>query len=210
MAKRTPLYDKHVELGAKVVDFAGWDMPVRYAGDKAEHMAVREACGVFDVSHMGEVFLEGEGALDAVQRLFTNDANAIVDGQAMYAGMLNERGGFVDDCVIYRFSTTKFLVCVNAGNREKDYAHIKGVVDAEFAGRVEARDEGDAWGQLAVQGPRAVDVVASLCGDEARDVKFYHFTEGRIAGTTGIIARTGYTGEDGFELYVPAAETAAV
>lgn len=207
-ARRTPLFDKHVALGAKMVDFAGFEMPVRYSGDKAEHLAVRKGVGVFDVSHMGEVFLEGEGALDAVQRLFTNDANAIVDGQAMYAGLLNERGTFVDDCVVYRFHAEKFLVCVNAGNRDKDWAHIKGVVDAEFSGRVVARDEGEHWAQIAVQGPRAEDVVAALGGDAVRDIKFYHFAEGELSlggdKVPAIIARTGYTGEDGFELYLAA------
>jgi len=213
--KRTPLYDKHVALGAMMVDFAGFEMPVRYSGDKAEHLAVRRGVGVFDVSHMGEVFLEGEGALAAVQRLFTNDANAIVDGQAMYAGLLNERGTFVDDAVVYRFSNEKFLVCVNAGNRDKDWAHIKAVVDREFAESVTARDEGEDWAQIAVQGPRAVDVVATLAGESVRDIKGYHFVEGDLAlgggkRTSGIIARTGYTGEDGFELYVPTADGAAL
>ncbi len=209
--KRTPLYDRHVAAGAKMVDFGGFEMPVRYAGEKVEHMAVREGVGLFDVSHMGEVFLEGEGALAAVQRLFTNDASAIADGQAFYAGLLNERGTFVDDCVLYRYSATKFLVCVNAGNRDKDFAWIDGVVQREFAGEVTARDEGERWAQLAVQGPKAVDVVAELCGEHVRDVAFYHFTTGSVAGADdSIIARTGYTGEDGFELYVPAAEAGRV
>lgn len=209
--KRTPVYDRHVAAGAKMVDFGGFEMPVRYVGEKVEHMAVREGVGMFDVSHMGEVFLEGEAALDAVQRLFTNDASAIVDGQAMYAGLLNERGTFVDDCVIYRYSPTKFLVVVNASNREKDFSWIDGVVQREFPGKVTARDEGEAWGQLAVQGPKAVDVVAKLCGEHVRDVGFYHFTTGAVAGVeNSIIARTGYTGEDGFELYVPAGKAAAV
>jgi aminomethyltransferase len=210
MGKRTPLYERHVALDGKIVDFAGFDMPVRYSGDKAEHMAVRERCGVFDVSHMGEVFVEGEGALDAVQKLFTNDATKIVDGQAMYAGMLNQRGGFIDDCVVYRFSPEKFLVCVNASNRDKDYAHIDEVVNGGMGGRATARDETDDWAQIAVQGPEAANVVADVAGDAARDVKGYHFIEGDVLGKPGIIARTGYTGEDGFELYVPADHGAAV
>jgi aminomethyltransferase len=204
--KRTPLYEQHVAHGARMVDFGGFEMPVRYAGEKVEHLAVRESAGLFDVSHMGEVFVEGNGALDAVQRLFTNDAAAIVDGQAMYAGLLNERGGFVDDCVLYRSSTERFLVVVNASNREKDFAWIDGVVRREFAGRAIARDDSNAWAQLAVQGPKAVNVVAQLCGESVRDMGFYHFAEGDMAGATGIIARTGYTGEDGFELYMPAAD----
>ncbi|MFZ9887215.1 MAG: glycine cleavage system aminomethyltransferase GcvT [Myxococcota bacterium] len=209
--KRTPLYAHHVAAGAKMVDFGGFEMPVRYTGDKLEHLAVRSGVGLFDVSHMGEVFLEGPGALRAVRRLFTNDASAIVDGQAMYAGLLNERGTFIDDCVVYRFSSTKFLVVVNASNREKDWQWIHSVVTREFAGDVVCRDDSDAWGQLAVQGPRAVELVASLCGEHVREVGGYHFTSGDVGGTAGcIIARTGYTGEDGFELYVPAAQTGRV
>ena len=187
-----------------MVDFAGFDMPVKYASEAQEHMAVRTAVGVFDVSHMGEVFVEGDGALDAVQRLVTNDAAKIADGQAMYAGMLDERGCFVDDVVVYRFSPRRFLVCVNAGNRDKDFAWIDALVRREFAGRARARDEGDQWAQLAVQGPKAVDVVAQLCGDDVRSIGGYHFREGLVVGAPAIIARTGYTGEDGFELYVPA------
>ena len=208
--KRTVLFEKHRDAGATLVDFGGFEMPVRYSSDKAEHLAVRQAVGVFDVSHMGEVFIEGEGALAAVQRLFTNDATAIKDGQAMYCGMLNEAGGFIDDCVVYRFHPQKFLVCVNAGNREKDWAHISAVVEREFSGRATARDEGEAWAQIAVQGPKAEALVADLCGDAVRQLAFYHFSEGEIAGHPGVIARTGYTGEDGFELYLPAAAGPAV
>jgi aminomethyltransferase len=189
-----------------VVDFAGFEMPVRYQGDKAEHMAVRTGVGLFDVSHMGEVFIEGERAMDAVQRLFTNDATKIVDGQAMYAGLLYENGTFVDDCVVYRFSPTRFLVCVNASNREKDFTYIRTVVEREFTGVV-ARDDTDKWAQIAVQGPRACALVVSLTDDRAGALGNYYFREGTIqtakGPVSGIIARTGYTGEDGFELYVP-------
>lgn len=208
--KRTPLYDRHVAAGAKMVDFGGFEMPVRYAGEKVEHLAVREKVGVFDVSHMGEIVLEGERALEAADRLFSNDLRNVADGQAMYAGMLNERGGFLDDVIIYRYSATKLLVCVNASNRDKDFAWIDGVVQREFAGRVTARDEGEQWGQLAVQGPKAMDVVAKLCGEGVREIAPFRFHEGPIAGTTGIIARTGYTGEDGFELYMPSDQTVTV
>lgn len=204
--KRTPLYDRHVALGARMIDFGGWEMPVRYSSEREEHLAVRKAVGLFDVSHMGEVFLEGPAALEATQRLFTNDAAALADGQAMYAGLLNERGTFVDDCIVYRYSPEKLLVCVNASNREKDAAWIQGVVERELSGRVTARDESDAWAQIAVQGPKAVDVVAALAGDGVRDVKGYHFREGLVRLPSGevpaILARTGYTGEDGFEIYV--------
>ncbi len=221
--KRTPLYDQHVALGARMVDFAGYDMPVRYTSDKGEHMAVREGCGLFDVSHMGEVFLRGPRALDAADRLFSNDIRRISVGQAMYTGLLNENGGFVDDCVVYRFPNEvsgdavnqKILVCVNASNRAKDFGHIRGVVESEFNDGCTATDESDDWAQIAVQGPRAMDVVAALVAEDTREIGFFHFSERAFsAGTTvvngAIVARTGYTGEDGFELYVPADTGAAL
>ena len=207
--KRTPLFDKHVAAGAKMVDFGGFEMPLKYTSETEEHHKVRTSCGLFDVSHMGEVVIEGEAALAACQRLFTNDVARIVDGQALYAGMLNERGTFIDDVVIYRRSSVSFFVVVNAGNREKDWAWIDAVVRRDFGGDATARDEGERWAQLAVQGPRAVDIVVALCGERARAVGGYHFYEGTLLQTRGgvdvkgLIARTGYTGEDGFELYVP-------
>jgi aminomethyltransferase len=215
--RRTPLFERHQSLGAKIVDFAGFEMPVRYSSEKEEHKVVREAVGVFDVSHMGEVFIEGDDAMKAVQRLFSNDASKIVDGQAMYTGMLTDEGTFVDDAIVYRFHDKRFLVCTNAGNREKDTAWIKKIVERDVSG-VTVRDEGDAWAQIAIQGPKAIEVVAAMCpkgsaGDDVRDIKGYCFAEGTIGTdggqTTGIIARTGYTGEDGFELYVPAKDAVA-
>ena len=209
--KRTPLYENHVAAGAKMVDFGGFEMPLKYSTETAEHMAVRTGVGVFDVSHMGEVFIEGKGALAALQRLVTNDAAKIKDGQAMYAGLLNERGGFVDDVIVYRFSPEKFLVCVNAGNQDKDFAWMRDAV-ASFACTVD--NQGPQWAQLAVQGPKAVDVVASLCGASVRAIEGYHFAEGVITlgprRAVGLIARTGYTGEDGFELYVHNADAPAL
>lgn len=214
MTRKTPLYDQHVRAGARLVEFSGFEMPLRYSGDITEHLAVRNAVGVFDVSHMGEVFIEGEGALDAIQYLCTNDAEAISDGQAMYTGLLNEGGTFVDDSVVYRFNPEKFLICVNAGNRKKDFEHIQNAVLSNFSARATARDEGDKWAQIAVQGPHAIDVVARLCGDQVKEVKGYHFIEGAVQTSQGpvqgILARTGYTGEDGFELYVPSSGGGAV
>lgn len=200
--KRTPLYDRHVKAGAKMVDFGGFEMPLKYSSETTEHMAVRRAVGVFDVSHMGEVFIEGDGALAFVQSLVTNDAGKIVDGQAMYAGLLNERGTFVDDVIVYRFNPKKFLVCVNASNQDKDFEWIKSKAVPSSA--VVVRNEGAQWSQLAVQGPAAVDVVARMCGEHVRAIKGYHFLAGQQVGRDkdAIIARTGYTGEDGFELYV--------
>lgn len=199
--KRTPLYEKHVAAGAKIVDFGGFEMPLKYTSETQEHLAVRTGVGVFDVSHMGEVFVEGPTALAFLQRLVTNDAARIVDGQAMYAGLLNERGTFIDDVIVYRFSTTKFLICVNASNQDKDFAWIQDVAARESP-TTTVTNEGALWSQLAVQGPKAVDVVAALCGESVRTIGGYHFKSGKILGHDGIIARTGYTGEDGFELYV--------
>jgi aminomethyltransferase len=205
--QRTPLYEKHVAAGARMVDFGGFEMPLKYSTETAEHLAVRSGVGVFDVSHMGEVFVEGRDALAVMQRLVTNDAGRIVDGQAMYAGLCNERGGFVDDVIVYRFSATRFLVCVNAGNQHKDFVWMRAVVAALGLAQpglaCSVRDEGASWSQLAIQGPKAVDVVAQLCGDQVRAIGGYCFVGGRVGGDDqGIIARTGYTGEDGFELYV--------
>ena len=199
--QRTPLFDAHVAAGAKIVDFAGFEMPVRYSSESEEHLAVRKGVGVFDVSHMGEVFVEGEGALEFIRGLVTNDAARIVDGQAMYAGLLNERGTFIDDVIVYRFSPVRFLVCVNASNQDKDFAWIAAQAREKAPG-LSVTNQGALWSQLAVQGPKAVDLVAKLCGESVRDIGGYHFREGKILGEDGIIARTGYTGEDGFELYV--------
>ena len=212
--KRTPLYEAHLAANAQMVDFGGWEMPVRYIGDKAEHAVVRENVGLFDVSHMGEVFIEGEKATEAVNTLLTNDARSIVDGQAMYAGMLNEKGTFVDDVVAYRYNENKYLVVINAGNREKDVAWITEQVASKFGDTVSVRNESNDWGQLAVQGRNAESVLQNLTASNLSDIGFYHFAEGQLNvenGTTeAIIARTGYTGEDGFELYVPAQRAADV
>lgn len=201
--KRTPLFDKHVAAGAKMVDFGGFEMPLKYAGESLEHLAVRHGVGLFDVSHMGEVFIEGTGALAFVQSLVTNDAGKIADGQAMYAGLLNERGTFVDDVIVYRFHPTRFLVCVNAGNQDKDFAWMEQQARAFAGAPVTVRNESAHWSQLAVQGPKAIDLVATLCGESVRAIKGFHFAQGRVLGDeSALIARTGYTGEDGFELYV--------
>jgi aminomethyltransferase len=195
--KRTPLHSRHIALGAQMTDFGGFDMPVRYSGDKAEHMAVREHVGIFDVSHMGEVTIEGPKAQEAVDTLLTNDASRAANGQAFYAAMLNENGTIIDDLVAYKFSPEKFLICVNASNRDKDVAWITQAVRARFSvSEAKVTDESDDWAQIAVQGPKAVDLVAKLYGDAIRDIKRYHFKQDDM-----ILARTGYTGEDGFEIF---------
>jgi aminomethyltransferase len=204
---RTPLYDVHVKAGARIVPFAGYEMPVQYKGVMEEHETVRTAVGLFDVSHMGEVEITGPNALAAVQKLVTNDAGAIVDGQAMYTGLLNDRGGFVDDLVVYRFSATRFFICVNASNRVKDFTWMKERTGAT----AQVTDRSDEFAQIAVQGPKAATLVQRLTKVELAPVKNYHFALGSVAGVDNvIISRTGYTGEDGFELYAPGAKGAAL
>lgn len=197
MARQTPLNAAHRKAGGRMVDFAGWDMPVQYSGVVAEHEAVRTAAGLFDVSHMGEVEFKGPGALETANRLITNDLARCADGQAVYAGLLNEQGGFVDDVVAYRFSPEHIFICVNAANREKDFAwmkaHAKGVTPV---------DRSDDYAQLAIQGPKAFGIVQRLANKPLDGVATYRFTTGTVAGVEALISRTGYTGEDGFELYV--------
>jgi aminomethyltransferase len=194
--RQTPLNAAHRAAGGRMVDFAGWDMPVQYSGVIAEHEAVRTAAGLFDVSHMGEIEFKGPGALEAANRLITNDLTKATDGQALYAGLLNEQGGFVDDVVAYRFSPEHIFICVNASNREKDFAWM-----SKMATGVKPVDRGDEWAQLAVQGPRAFGLVQRLADQKLDGVGTYRFTTGKVATVQCIISRTGYTGEDGFELY---------
>ncbi len=200
MARQTPLYATHRQLGARLVDFAGWEMPVQYTSVLAEHQAVRQAAGLFDVSHMGEVEFRGPGALESANALITNDLTRCQDGQALYAGLLNEAGGFVDDVVAYRFSAERILLCVNASNREKDFAWMR---ERSAGASVKPVDRGDEFAQLALQGPKAAAILAQLTDLPLAQVGTYRFLEGQVAGVPAIVSRTGYTGEDGFELYVP-------
>jgi aminomethyltransferase len=205
MLKRTPLFENHVAAGAKMVDFGGFEMPLKYTSETAEHMAVRQQAGMFDVSHMGEVFIEGKDAVRALHLLVTNDIAKIADGQCMYAGLLNPAGGFIDDVIVNRLSPTKILVCVNAGNQDKDFHWMRGVC-AGAGLDVDVRNEGPLWSQIAVQGPKAVSMVAKLGGSEVEKIAGYHAKEHSLqvnnVAVPAIVARTGYTGEDGFELYV--------
>jgi len=196
MAQRTPLHEVHVRSGARIVEFAGWDMPVQYQGILAEHEAVRERAGLFDVSHMGEVVFRGPGALEGLQRLFTNDLSRCADGQAMYGCLCRESGGIVDDVVVYRRAVDDLLVCVNAANRQKDFDWLHG-----HASGADVRNESDEWAQLALQGPSAAGVVQKLTALRLSSVGTYRFTSGDVAGIRCTVARTGYTGEDGFELF---------
>jgi aminomethyltransferase len=198
--KQTPLHAAHIEAGAKMVDFGGWHMPVQYEGILAEHKAVREDAGIFDVSHMGEVDFTGPKALDAIQRLITNDAGKLDDGQAVYTAVCLPSGGIVDDCIVYRRGAENYRIVVNASNIEKDFAHF-----SEFAGDLcDIQNHSDAWALLAVQGPRAPKVVADLAGAHLIDVPGFAFADGEVDGVKVTAARTGYTGEDGFEIFVPA------
>lgn len=198
MTRRTPLFDAHVKAGAKLVEFAGFELPIQYASPIAEHMAVRTRAGLFDVSHMGECLISGPGALQAVQRLLCNDLARVADGQAAYAGLLNARGGFVDDVVVYRFSAQKFLLIVNAANVAKDLDWIRA-----HAPSAQIDDLSDDYAQLALQGPAARSVLSRLTAIDLSTLAYYHFTEGDIAGVPCLLARTGYTGELGYELYCP-------
>lgn len=199
MPRQTPLNAAHRSLGARMVDFAGWDMPVQYRSVISEHEAVRTAAGLFDVSHMGEIEFSGKGALEEANRLITNDLARIADGQAVYAGLLNEQGGFVDDVVAYRFSPERILICVNASNREKDFAWMKA-----HAREVAPVDRSDAFAQIALQGPKAAAILQRMTELDLAAIGTYRFKQGQVRGVDCIVSRTGYTGEDGFELYCPA------
>ena len=198
--KRTPLYECHAAAGARFVEFGGWEMPVRYQGSiQEEHDAVRQSAGLFDVSHMGEVEVSGEDAVGALNRLVTNNLEAIADGQACYTAMCYPHGGIVDDLVVYRRSRQSVLICCNASNRERDFAWIQANLEGATA-----VDRGDEFAQLAVQGPKAAEILAEITPVDLSEVRRYWFTTGPVAGVETIISRTGYTGEDGFELYYPA------
>jgi len=196
--RRTPLYECHLESGAKMVDFAGWEMPVQYAGVIEEHRAVRTAAGLFDVSHMGEVRVKGAGAEGFLQRLTPNDVSKLVPGRAHYSGLLTERGTYVDDLLIYRLAADDFLVVVNASNAPRDFEWIASRADGE----AEVTDESDRYALLALQGPKALEILTPLASRDVSGLKYYGFAEGTVDGAPAIISRTGYTGEDGFELYV--------
>lgn len=188
-----------------MVDFGGWDMPVQYAGLIAEHMAVRTGVGLFDVSHMGDIQLRGPNSLAAVQKLLMNDASKLQVGQAHYSAMLHPSGTFVDDVVLHKLGENDYLIVINAGTREKDVRWVRGVIGGMSG--VHVMDVSDYYTQLAIQGPRAKDTLQKLTGVDLGPIKNYWFTWGQVAGCHNVlIARTGYTGEDGFEIYIPADE----
>lgn len=205
--KQTPLNDEHVALGGKMVPFAGYSMPVQYpSGITAEHRAVREAAGLFDVSHMGEFIVRGPDALALVQKISVNDASVIEVGQAQYSAMCLETGCVIDDLIIYRL-TDHYMLVVNAANLEKDWAWVS-THAADFD--VEIEDVSDQTALLALQGPGAREILRPLASIDVDEVKYYRFIEGEVAGAPAIISGTGYTGEDGFELYVGAEHAVTV
>ena len=197
--KRTPFHAIHVAAGAKMVSFAGFEMPIQYpSGITAEHNAVRKACGVFDVSHMGEFIVKGPQATDFVSYVTTNDVAALQVGQVHYSAILTEQGTFVDDCLVYRYAADHLMMVVNGSNKDKDLAHI-----TQYKGKFDCtlEDVSDAIGLLAVQGPQAQEILQSLTPKALDEIKYYWFTETTVAGIPMTLSRTGYTGEDGFELY---------
>jgi aminomethyltransferase len=204
--KRTALFKNHVAAGGKIVPFAGYEMPVQYSGVIDEHNTVRNQVGLFDVSHMGEVEFKGENALSVVNRIITNDLNRIEDGQACYTAMCRPDGGIIDDLVTYRISAQHILICVNASNREKDFNWMK----EQARGECEVIDRSDDYVQIAVQGPNAVELVGRLANCDVNAIGTYRFAMGKICDADAIISRTGYTGEDGFELYLPSESGSSV
>jgi len=197
--KRTPLYEEHLVAKAKLIDFGGWEMPVQYAGVIDEHHTVRTKAGLFDVSHMGEIDVRGEEALAFVQMLITNDVSKLEDGKILYSPMCYPNGGIVDDLLVYRYNSQHFFIVVNASNADKDYAWI-----TEQAKRfnVIAENLSEQYAQLALQGPLAETVLQRITNYNLSQIKYYSFAHGEIDGVSCLISRTGYTGEDGFEIYV--------
>jgi aminomethyltransferase len=200
--RKTPLNSVHRALCAKMVDFGGWDMPVQYSGILDEHNAVRNSVGVFDVSHMGEIEIRGPEAANAVEYVTTNNVAKMKLGQAHYSGLLYDHGGFVDDILVHKVAADHYFLCVNASNQEKDFEHIRSLnkfdAEVEFAS--------DRYAQIAIQGPKGPATLQKLTAVDLSAIKYYWFTDGEVCGTPARIAHTGYTGEDGFEIYVPPTE----
>jgi aminomethyltransferase len=208
MLRRTALFDEHKHLGGRLIDFGGWELPVQYSGVMDEHTACRTAAGLFDVSHMGEVHVEGPKAEAFLNYLVTNNVSKCAIGQAQYTVMCHATGGIVDDLLIYKRAAERFLVVVNAANTAKDVAHIQ-KIEKEFRAKhsiqnaeLHVTDESDKYTQIAIQGPKAAAILQKLTKIDLTPIKTYWFTEGAVLGVPAIIARTGYTGEDGFEIYV--------
>jgi len=206
--QRTSLYEQHVAAGGRMVDFAGFELPVQYAGLSEEHEAVRKRAGLFDVSHMGEIAIRGPGSFDFVQLVSCNDHSKMVAGRAQYTGLMLPEGTFVDDVLVHKMADDDYLLVVNAANRHKDVAYLTDL--ASHRDDVEIADLSDDYAQLALQGPLAQDVLQPLTPRDLGAIKYYRFADGEVAGVPALIARTGYTGEDGFEIYVAPASAPEV
>jgi len=195
--RKTALNATHRRLKAKMVNFGGWDMPVEYSGIVAEHMATRTAAGLFDVSHMGEIEVRGPRALELVQHVTCNDASKLIVGQAQYSGLMTERGTFVDDLLVHKISDTHYFLCVNAANQDQDFEHVR----AHNQPGAQIENAGERYSQLAIQGPKALRILQRFTTVPFESIRYYHFTFGAVDNVNCLIARTGYTGEDGFEIY---------
>lgn len=204
--KRTPLYEQHRALGARLVEFGGWDMPVQYSGIIEEHQAVRTKAGLFDVSHMGEFKVEGSDALAFLQYLVPNDVSRLAIGQALYTQLCRPDGTTIDDLLIYHLAENHYMLVVNAANIDKDYAWIES--HAQKFANVTLSNQSDTTALIALQGPLAASILQPLADVKLDEIKYYHFAPGQVAGIRCLISRTGYTGEDGFELYCPSVDVA--
>jgi len=198
--RRTALYDEHVAGGGRMVEFAGFELPVQYSSLVEEHTAVRTRAGLFDVSHMGEIFITGPGAFDFVQLVSCNDHSKMTVGRAQYTGLMYPQGTFVDDVLVHKLADDEYLLIVNAANRAKDAAYLMELA-ADRDG-VEVKDESDNWSQLAIQGPLAREILQPLASADLSELKYYRFVFAEVCGHRAMVARTGYTGEDGFEVYI--------
>jgi len=198
-AKRTALYDEHIAAGGRMVEFAGFELPVQYSSLAEEHTAVRTRAGLFDVSHMGEIFISGPGAFEFVQLVSCNDHAKMTVGRAQYTGLMYPQGTFVDDMLVHKLADDEYLLVVNAANRVKDAAYLMDL--AADRDDVEVRDESDNWAQLAVQGPLAQEILRPLASTDLAELAYYRFLFTEVCGHRAMVARTGYTGEDGFEVY---------
>lgn len=209
--KKTPLHAMHKQLKAKMVNFGGWDMPVQYESVLAEHKWVREECGIFDVSHMGEIVVEGKDALKYLQGITVNDVSKLEIGHGQYSALPTEDAGFIDDLIIYRTGETKYFLCVNASNIEKDFAWLK---KHQGQHAVTISNDSGIWSQLAIQGPKSEEtlrVILSAADQKTvADLPYTHIAEATFQGQKGFVARTGYTGEKGYEIYIPNAIAPAV
>ncbi|KAB2956731.1 MAG: glycine cleavage system aminomethyltransferase GcvT [Thermoanaerobaculia bacterium] len=206
LPRRTPLYDRHVAAGARMVDFAGWEMPVQYAGVIDEHRAVRSAAGLFDVSHMGQIRVAGAGAQDFVQRLTPNDVAKLAPGRIHLSAFLTPEGTYIDDLLVCKTSPEEILIVVNASNAAADFAWASSHPHPGLT----VEDVSDRWALIAVQGPKAVEIVAALTSVDLSAIRNYGFASGTVAGRPAILSRTGYTGEDGFELFVEPRDAGAL